>query len=142
LKKLFLLILICSPLAAFSREVLAPAVQFNLNDYKDYFKKSTDYKINLKSRYDYKITCNSDIIGIVWGDTDNIKMFDKKNEAGEIIDMKSTILKVKYETYTYIRLYKANREITNLIVSVNPIFNSEINKSLGTCALSPYSGEE
>lgn len=123
---------------AFAKEVLAPAIQFNLEDYKDYFKKTTDYKVNLKSRYDYKITCDSDIIGITWGDTENIKVFDLKDENGDIIDMKSTVLKVKYETYTYIRLYKSTREIVNIILSVNPIFDNEINKSLGLCTIQPY----
>lgn len=123
---------------AFAKEVLAPAIQFNLEDYKDYFKKSTDYKVNLKSRYDYKITCDSDIIGITWGDTENIKVFDLKDENGDIIDMKSTVLKVKYETYTYVRLYKSTREIVNIILSVNPIFDNEINKSLGLCTIQPY----
>lgn len=123
---------------AFAKEVLAPAIQFNLEDYKDYFKKTTDYKVNLKSRYDYKITCDSDIIGITWGDTENIKVFDLKDENGDIIDMKSTVLKVKYETYTYVRLYKSTREIVNIILSVNPIFDNEINKSLGLCTIQPY----
>lgn len=123
---------------AFAKEVLAPAIQFNLEDYKDYFKKTTDYKVNLKSRYDYKITCDADIIGISWGDTDNIKVFDMKDENGDIIDMKSTVLKVKYETYTYVRLYKSTREIVNIILSVNPIFDNEINKSLGLCTIQPY----
>lgn len=123
---------------AFAKEVLAPAIQFNLEDYKDYFKKTTDYKVNLKSRYDYKITCDADIIGISWGDTENIKVFDLKDENGDIIDMKSTVLKVKYETYTYVRLYKSTREIVNIILSVNPIFDNEINKSLGLCTIQPY----
>ena len=119
-------------------EVLAPAIQFDLENYKDYFKKSTDYKVNLKSRYDYKITCDADIIGISWGDTENIKVFDMKDENGDIIDMKSTILKVKYETYTYIRLYKSTREIVNILVNVNPIYDNNINKSLGLCTIQPY----
>ncbi len=123
---------------AFAKEVLAPAIQFNLEDYKDYFKKTADYKVNLKSRYDYKITCDSDIIGITWGDTENIKVFDLKDENGDIIDMKSTVLKVKYETYTYVRLYKSTREIVNIILSVNPIFDNKINKSLGLCTIQPY----
>ena len=123
---------------AFAKEVLAPAIQFNLEDYKDYFKKTTDYKVNLKSRYDYKITCDADIIGISWGDTDNIKVFDMKDENGDIIDMKSTVLKVKYETYTYIRLYKSTREIVNILVNVNPIYDNNINKSLGLCTIQPY----
>ncbi len=122
----------------FAREVLAPAIQFDLENYKDYFKKSTDYKVNLKSRYDYKITCDADIIGISWGDTENIKVFDMKDENGDIIDMKSTILKVKYETYTYIRLYKSTREIVNILVNVNPIYDNNINKSLGLCTIQPH----
>ena len=122
----------------FAREVLAPAIQFDLENYKDYFKKSTDYKVNLKSRYDYKITCDADIIVISWGDTENIKVFDMKDENGDIIDMKSTILKVKYETYTYIRLYKSTREIVNILVNINPIYDNNINKSLGLCTIQPY----
>ena len=122
----------------FAREVLAPAIQFDVENYKDYFKSSTDYKVNLKSRYDYKITCDADIIGISWGDTDNIKIFDMKDENGDIIDMKSTVLKVKYETYTYIRLYKSTREIVNILVNVNPIYDNNINKSLGLCTIQPY----
>ncbi len=141
MKNFLPLILLFFALPARAGEVLAPALQFDINDYKDYFKKSTDYKVNLKSRYDYKITCDSDIIGVEWGDSENIKMFDIKDESGDIIDMKSVILKIKYETYTYIRLYKYSKEIVNLIVSVNPLFESEINQSLGLCEITPYNGE-
>lgn len=61
-----------------------------------------------------------------------------KDENGDIIDMKSTILKVKYETYTYIRLYKSTREIVNILVNINPIYDNNINKSLGLCTIQPY----
>ena len=138
MKNLFLIILFFIQGAAFSREVLSPAVQFNINEYKDYFKKTTDYKIDLKSRCNYSITCDADIIGVVWGDTDNIKMFDIKNEAGGIIDMRSVILKIKYETYTFIRLYKSTKEIVNILVSANPLFDNKIDKSLGLCKIEPY----
>lgn len=125
-------------LSAYSKEVLAPAIQFNINDYKEYFRKTTDYKVNLKSRSDYKITCDADIIGISWGDKDNIKVFDLKNEYDEIIDMKSTVIKLKYETYSYIRLYKSSREIVNIILGVNPMFDDDKNVGLGLCELKPY----
>lgn len=139
MKKIFLaLILFLNFAPALSKEVLAPAVQFDLNDYKNYFLKTTDYHLYLKSRSDYKITCDSDIIGVVWGDVDNIKMFDIKDDFGEIADMKSVIVKIKYETYSYIRLYKQSKEIVNLIVNVNPMFDNSKNITLGLCELEPY----
>lgn len=121
-----------------AREVLAPALQFDIKAYKNYFKKSTDYKVNLKTMNDYKITCDADIIGVVWGDVENLKMFDIKNEFREAIDMKSFILKVKYETYSYIRLYKSTREIVNIILSANPLFDIYQEESLGLCKITPY----
>ncbi len=140
IKAILLLICLSFSNMCFASEVLAPAIQFNIEDYKNYFRKSTDYKIYLKSRSDYKITCDSDIIGIVWGDKDNIKPYDRKNEAGEIIDMKSTILKLKYATNSYIRLYKSSREVVNIIINVNPLFDAEQTTSLGLCKLTPYRG--
>lgn len=122
----------------FAREVLAPAAQFDPVPYKNYFKKSLDYKVNLKSLSDYKITCNADIIGIVWGDKENIQIYDEKNEQNEIIDMKSTVIKTKYQTYSYIRLYKISKEIVNLAVNINPTFEDKENIYLGTCKLTPY----
>lgn len=140
MKKFVLLItvVLISICASYAREVLAPAAQFDLEKYKNYFVKSTDFKINLKSLSDYKITCTADIIGIVWGDKENIKIYDEKNEAGEIIDMKSTVIKTRYETYSYIRLYKSSREIVNLIVGVSPMFEENPNIVLGLCKLTPY----
>lgn len=122
----------------FQKEVLSPAIQFDLMKYKDYFKKSTDYKADLKSLSDYRITCDSDIIGAVWGDKENIKVFDEKNEAGEIINMKTIVFKIKYETYSYIRLYKSSREVVNILLRVNPLFESDSNITLGLCKLEPY----
>lgn len=140
MKKLVLIItfVFISVCTSHARDVLAPASQFDLEKYKNYFVKSTDYKINLKSLSDYKITCTSDIIGIVWGDKENIKIYDEKNDAGEIIDMKSTVIKTKYQTYSYIRLYKMSREIVNLIVGVSPMFEENQNIVLGLCKLTPY----
>ncbi|HIS54892.1 TPA: hypothetical protein IAA82_08065, partial [Candidatus Galligastranaerophilus gallistercoris] len=67
MKKLFFVLLISAALGAkaFSSEVLAPAVQFDTENYKNYFSKTTDYKVNVKSRSDYIITCYSDIIGVI-----------------------------------------------------------------------------
>ena len=126
--------------ASLAKEVLAPAVQFDIENYKNYFQKTTDYKVNIKSRSDYIITCDSDIIGVIWGDTENIKMYDIKNDFGEIADMKSVIMKTKYETYTYVRLYKYSKEIVNLILSVNPVYPADGEISLGLCKLLPYRG--
>ncbi len=142
MKKIFLLALIffIPVCASYPREVLAPAAQFDLEKYKNYFLKTTDFKINLKSLSDYKITCTSDIIGIVWGDKENIKIYDEKNALGEIKDMRSTVIKTKYETYSYIRLYKSSREIVNLIVGVSPMFEENQNIVLGLCKLAPYKG--
>ena len=117
--------------------VMAPAVQFNLKDYKDYFKKSSDLKLNLQSKNEYVLTCESDILGINWGDVENIKIYDYKNENNEN-DMKKAIIKTKYETYSYIRLYKATGEILNLLVSVNPAFEVENKISLGLCEVEQY----
>ena len=142
MKKLFFVLLISAALGAkaFSSEVLAPAVQFDTENYKNYFSKTTDYKVNVKSRSDYIITCDSDIIGVIWGDTENIKMYDIENDFGEIADMKSVIMKTKYETYTYVRLYKYSKEIVNLILSVNPVYPADGEISLGLCKLLPYRG--
>ena len=118
-------------------DVMAPAIQFNLADYTNYFKKQTKYKLQLKSRYDYKITCNEPVIGVNWGDIDNIKMYDKKNKNNEIIDMKSVYLKARNETYTYVRLYKESGEIMNLILSVSPVFDVKDKITLGLCEVIP-----
>ena len=126
--------------ASLAKEVLAPAVQFDIENYKNYFQKTTDYKVNIKSRSDYIITCDSDIIGVIWGDLENIKMYDIKNELNEISDMKSVILKTKHETYTYIRLYKTSKEIVNLVLSVNPVYPNDNEIRLGLCRLLPYRG--
>lgn len=136
--KLILLFCLIFSNGVFASEVLAPAVQFNIDDYKNYFKKTTDYKLYLKSRSDYKITCDTDIIGITWGDKDNIKVYDKKNESGEVIDMKSTILKLKYGTNSYLRLYKNSGEIVNIVINVHPLFQGEQTVSMGLCKLTSY----
>ena len=118
-------------------DVLAPAIQFNLKDYTNYFKKQTRYKLQLKSRYDYKITCNEPIIGVNWGDIDNIKMYDKKNKNNEIIDMKTVYMKARNESYTYVRLYKESGEIMNLVLSVSPVFDVKDKITLGLCEVIP-----
>lgn len=120
--------------------VMAPAVQFNSEDYKDYFKKTTDFKVNLKTFSDYKITCDKEIIGINWGDIENIKIYDEKNENNEVLDMKSTVLKTRYETYTYVRLYKATGEIVNIVLGTNSNFEENQKINLGLCQIEPYRG--
>lgn len=117
-------------------DVLAPAVQFNLEDYKDYFKKSTDYKLEVSSRANYKITCDNEIIGVEWGDYDNVKMLDYKNKNKN--DLKSVIMKLKYETYTYIRLYQSTGEILNVMLNVNAGFEKDKTTNLGLCKVEPF----
>lgn len=140
MKKLLIIsiILFSMMTSVYAKEVLAPALQFDIKKYKKYFKKSTDYKANLKTRSDYIITCDADIIGVTFGDVENIKMFDIKNEYNENIDMKSVVLKTKYEAYSYIRLYKSTREIVNITLNTNPLFSSEEETSLGLCKIKPY----
>lgn len=141
MRKLFTGILLVSATSAvFAAGILAPAAQLDISKYKDYFKKKSDYKVNLKSLSDYKITCSSDIAGIVWGDTENIKIFDEKNNRGEIIDMKSTVIKTKYRTNSYIRLYKVSEEIVNIVVNVSPMNSVDYSAVLGLCKLEPYGG--
>lgn len=140
MKKSFLLLIVFLLTSSFalSAEVLAPALQFDIKKYRNYFKKSTDYKANLKTRSTYKITCDADIIGVTYGDTENVNMFDIKNEYSENIDMKSVVLKIKFETYTYIRLYKSTREIVNIVLNANPLFSEDENTPLGLCKIVPY----
>ncbi len=136
---LILFIFLISLNVSYADNILVPAIQLNLNDYKNYFKKSIDYKVNLRSLSDYKITCNADIVGVKWGDIDNIGMFDIKNEY-DVLNMKSLIMKLKYETYTYVRLYQSSGEITNIILSVSPMFRGDMNINLGLCEIVPYRG--
>lgn len=124
-----------------AKECLAPALQLNLPEYKEYFIKPSDFIVKLKTFSDYKISCESDILGINYGDTDNLRFIDNKNDIGEIEDMKSVILKTRYETYTYIRLFKSTKEIVNLMLLVNPLYPDNQNLSLGLCKISPYRGE-
>ena len=109
-------------------EVSAPAVQFELQD----------YKVKLKSRSDYIVTCESEVIGLKWGDVENIALFDSKDPITDKNDLKSFIIKTKFQTYSYIRIYKYNGEIVNVIVSVNPIFSENTKENLGLCELLPY----
>ncbi len=119
------------------REYLMPAVQLNLEGYMDFFKTNIDNKLNLKTRSKYKITCDFDIIGVVYADKDNIKMYDVIDEYTEENDLKSVFIKTKHETYTYIRLYKENGETVDMTVSVNARFPEDETIPLGQCTLYP-----
>ena len=121
---------------------MAPALQFNQNDYQRYFKNQTIYNIEMKTKSQYKITCNDDIIGVNWGDVDNIHMYDIKDKNGDIIDMKTVFIKTKNESYTYIMLYKESGEIMNIKAIVSPVVSAEKGMSLGLCSLSPYEDED
>ena len=129
---------IISPsLAVVNARLTAPAMELELNDYKNYFSDSTDFTLNLKTKSKYKITCQSEIIGVIYGDKENIKMYDVIDEETETNDLFSVYLKIKYETYSYIRLYKYNGEITNIILNANPIFSENETIELGVCKLYP-----
>ncbi|MCD8024371.1 MAG: hypothetical protein LUE64_02425 [Candidatus Gastranaerophilales bacterium] len=128
-----------TPKKVFPREVLAPSVQFSLDDYKDYFLKPSDYEVNLQSRNKYLITCKEDIIGINWGDSDGVKIYDLKDEISGETNMKKAVMKLKFETYTYVRLYKSTKEVANIILSVNPVFENE-EKIIGSCKITGYEG--
>lgn len=124
------------------KNVMAPALQFNKNDYQRYFKNQTIYAIEMKTKSQYKITCNDDIIGVNWDDIDNIHMYDIKDKNGDIIDMKTVFIKTKNESYSYIMLYKESGEIMNIKAVVNPVVNAEKEANLGLCRLYPYEDED
>lgn len=120
-------------------DTVAPSLQLDLNQYKDYFKSSTDYQVNLKSRSDYRVSCNSSILGAVTGDVDNVILMSDYDENLEW-NMESFIVKLKYETYTYLRIYKASKEIVNVVLNVNPMFENDKTIDLGLCKIEPYRG--
>ncbi len=121
----------------FPKDVLAPAIQFNFDDYKDCFKKSTDYKVYLHSKMKYLITCDDEIIGVRWGDLDNVVLYDKKDNMDNT-DMKKVFLKLKQKTNTYISLYKQSGEIVNIITIANSMFDDNKTYNLGLCRIDPY----
>ncbi len=139
MKRIFLILffIFCPP--AFSNEVLAPALQFSLDEYKEYFKSPNDFKLNLKTLTDYKISCEDEISGVEWGDTENIKMSEIRNEYTNELDMNNLVIKLKYQTYSYIRLYMSTWEVINIILTINPVFEPKL-ETIGTCTIAPYRG--
>lgn len=124
------------------KDVMAPALQFDVKDYKRYFKNQTVYKVELKTKSQYKITCTDDIIGVNWSDTDNVRMFDEKDINGNIIDIKTVYVKTKNQTITYARLFKDTGEIMNLQIKVSPVFDNKAKVNLGLCDIYPYEEDD
>lgn len=125
---------------AATAEVVAPALQYLRADYPAAFVQKSDFSVKLKPHSRYKLRCSSDITSVNFGDKENLRFYTTEDEDSErplweLMSPRDVTIKTRYETYSYIEIFKAEGMPATIMVSVNKRNTVPENISIGECTI-------